>query len=183
MVSIHLLPCVRNWHHLARAFLEGCSERVPDRICRPTKRIRIEVAVAICSLDIGVAEEAADDCKAHTRRSTVAREGVTEVMDADAGETGRADNERPWPLEITPVLLRPLAGNYIGAAVDPRDACQHIESRSGQDDDLRAGLGVRQVKEATLQIDVRPLELQDLAETGAGEDQEPDSGSGMWADR
>jgi hypothetical protein len=82
---------------------------------------------------------------------------------------------RPWPkanalperLQIGKAGAQQLAGNDPGIAGQGRDAEQDIRCRLADVHDLGAGLGVRQVQRAGAQVDIPPLQRQNLVQTAA----------------
>src|SRR5262245_13319026 len=95
-----------------------------------------------------------------------------------------APDRCPWLLEVRPRLLMAFrsagAGNDIDA--DAGQAVEDVERRRIQHDRLLAGLGIWQQQQSAFEIDMFPLEMEDLPQSGAGEDQQPKRGCGKAVD-
>src|SRR5215510_6844336 len=95
---------------------------------------------------------------------------VPKVMKAQSIQARALDNRSPWPVEISPRLIVPrsscLPGNHIGA--DTRQVSENVEGRGIQHDRLLARLAVGQEEQSAFKVYLRPFQVQDFPQAGAG---------------
>src|SRR5262245_56411704 len=127
-----------------------------------------------------MAKQLADDWQAKATAGTKTGICVPEIMKPDAVKPSAFRDGLPWTLEISAGPFGIIAWDHVGA--DPIEGSQHGQRWSVQDHGLLAGFGVCQEKQASLQVDLLPLEVKDFPEPAAGEQQEPDSGGRKGAD-
>ena len=95
-------------------------------------------------------------------RATVAMISATERMYCwDCGRFTR-----------TGVMPGPFADDHIGVARNSREFPQHLKRRAGQMKSFAAGLGVFETGFPALDVDMVPLQRQNLSQACAGEEQQ-----------
>ena len=96
---------------------------------------------------------------------------MAEIMKSHAVKPSTLRHCLPWTLEISAGPFGIVARHDIRA--EPIETGQHCQRRSIQNHGLPAGLGVGEKQQATLQVHLLPLEVQDFPKPAAGEQKQP----------
>ena len=102
--------------------------------------------------------------------------GVAEIMDAHIFETCGLSDPSPRLLDIHQVLLVNVTCDDERIASDLGRSFKFLDCGLTKVDRLLAGLGVRQMNQLRLEIDIGPFELLDFTEAAAREDQKANAG-------
>ena len=86
---------------------------------------------------------------------------MAEVMEPQAGEICPSRDRLPRLVKIGARLIRIVARDDVGAKA--RQRAQDLERGRVQDDGFLAGLRGRKEQKSPLEIDVVPLQIEDLA--------------------
>ena len=102
-------------------------------------------------------------------------------MNAEAFKASRTANQIPRPLEIGARLVQLLAGNDVLA--NAIETVQHRQRRRIEYDRFLSSFAVGQAQEPAIKIDMVPLQVQNLPEPRASEQQEAQRRGGELVDR
>ena len=137
-------------------------------------------------------EQLADDRQAKTTASAEAGVGVTQVVNPHSVEPGAGGYRLPRLVQIGARPLGIVAGDdeslrlaqgarVLGARQLGKRR-QHAQRRRIEHDRLAAGLGVWDQQQAAREVHMRPAQVQDFAQSRAGEDQQPDRSGSVRAE-
>ena len=138
----------------------------PTGLRRP-HRIRRKMRIARRGLHLRVPQKLADHRPALAGGDGGRCVRVAQVVDADVIESGASVHSLPDGVKAGEMGARFLAPNNPRIAGQPWCGAQDIERRLAEVDNLGAGLRVRKSRDTGIEIDVLPLERQDLAEPAA----------------
>ena len=127
-----------------------------------------QMSVSSCRGSMPMPEQSPDDRQSDIRRHPYGCECVTKIMQTDVGEAGMRSKSRPRPLEISTGLV--VDGALCVRARDDEgafagQATKQLEGGGGQHDRFRTSFGVRQTKDASLDIYFRPSKVKDLPQS------------------
>ncbi len=100
---------------------------------------------------------------------------MAQIVDPHIRDASRAPDFLPSRLQRLEVLSLQMPDDDPWAIGDPRNGLQDLDRLLIEDDRLLTGLAIRQEKQASLKIDVCPLEGQDLAKPCTREDKQADA--------
>ena len=131
-----------------------------------------------------VTQQLADDRQAEARTCADAGVSVSQIVNPHVIKSCPPPNGAPRLVKVGARLL------VVGAGVLARDDIgtysrqrrEHGHGRSVENDCSLAGFAIGQEQQPPLKIDVLPAQVQDFAEPGTGENQQPDCRRRVRAD-
>jgi len=151
-----------------------------DDICRATKRVIVEMSIALRCLHICMSEQLSNYWKSQSAACTDAGKRMPQIMNSNAFQTRSLTDQFPWPLKIRAGFPGIVSGNDIGTYAG--NGRQYVDGGTTQHDRLLARLGIRKKQQATLKISVLPLQVQDFAQSRSGEQKQSQGSRSMWPD-
>jgi len=121
-----------------------------------------------------VAEQLSDDRQPQGGACADAREGMAQIIKAHAFELCESANRPPGTIQIRARLVRTTTRDHKRTTLDARKLAQQTQGWPAEDDGLASRLAVREKEGAAFEIDMPPLEIENLARTHAGQYQKAD---------
>ena len=118
----------------------------------------------------GIPQETPDDGRSLARHNADTGMGLPQIAKTNVFKPGSMADMLPWAPRVVPGLAPDFSGDHEEAPLG--SVLQDIDRSGVQHAGLRAGLGVRQVQQATLEINLRSAQVQDLSKPAAGEQEE-----------
>lgn len=137
----------------------------------PTDRIIGKVGISLRRRDLAVPEQPADDVEILPAVDPETGEGMPQVVDPDIGKLGFLANPLPNRLQAPAMRVRLVAGNHEDLVLGPFEPFEDGHRGTVEQYRSLACLRVRQVKAASLDVDILPPEPEDLGRAATGEDQ------------
>jgi len=138
------------------------------------------MGIAACGLGALMTKQFADDREPEIAAGAGRGEGMPKIVQPDRTEHSTIADGLPGTLQIVPGVFGPQASNNVVAGA--RKAFEHSNGRTGKNDRLAAGLAVGKKQHAAFAIKFLPAQVEDFAETAAGEQQKPNGRGGIRRD-
>ena len=146
-------------------------------------RISGKMSIAGGGVYLAVSEQPADHRQALAEGERPRRERVPEVVNASVLETGPRPDPQPVVIEVRQAPSRPRTRDHPRIAGDPGKTGQHRARGRRERHHPRPRLAVAQLEPARPQVDVFPLQVQDLVPAAAGQHQQPERRNRRCLDR
>src|ERR1700716_2135567 len=122
------------------------------------------MSISFSGFGIRMPEQLANDGQAETGACTDTCEGVPQIMKSETRQIGPFGNQRPRSLEVSTGFI--VVGTRDDKFPDARQVFQHGNGSHSEYDGFLSCLRIRQEQKPALQIDMIPLQIEDLTQAG-----------------